>query len=425
MKIKKYYERMVNILRSFDVELVILAGYMKIISDDLFNEFFTINIHPSLLPKYSGMMDLDVHEKVIENKEKFSGCTLHEVTEIIDGGRMLMQKQCRLDLNETKYSLKQRVQNLEKKCILDYVDVYNSRKSTYSVDIEEGNEFVEDLKKTLPIIGGFCAEFKYKDIILAGAADGCGTKLDLANEYNMLDKIGIDLVAMNVNDLIAGGSIPLFFMDYIAIDKMDKTKCSTIIEGIRNGCEKAKCQLIGGETAEMKGIYMKNKLDLAGFAIGEREFKLPQKEEMSTDCWLYGIPSSGIHSNGYTLVNKLLKMSNRPHPKIEDILTPTFIYTDVAQLWREYPDNIFGIAHITGGGFHDNITRILPDHLTIKLNDWDFPEVFKWIQHESQLSREEMLSIFNCGYGMVIISDAELVLPKIGKLVYKSHILTG
>lgn len=425
VKIKEYYERVVNILRSFDVELVILSGFMKIVSADLFNEFFTINIHPSLLPKYSGMMDLDVHNKVIENKEQFSGCTLHEVTKVVDGGRVLMQRQCKLDQNETSSSLKYRVQNLEKKCILDYVDVYNSRKSSYSIDVKEGNEFVDDLKKTLPIIGGFCAEFKHKNIVLTGAADGCGTKLDLANKYNMLDKIGIDLVAMNVNDLIAGGSIPLFFMDYIAIDKMDKEKCSTIIKGIREGCEEANCQLIGGETAEMKGIYMKNKLDLAGFAIGEREFELPRKDKMSADCWLYGIPSSGIHSNGYTLVNKLLKMNNSPHPSIQDILKPTVIYTDVARLWREYPDNIFGISHITGGGFHDNITRILPDQFTFKLNDWEFPEVFKWIQSESQLSREEMLSIFNCGYGMVIISDAELELPKIGKLVYKVIPLSG
>ena len=419
----KYYENIVNIFRLYNIELVILAGFMKIVPDILFDEFFTINIHPSLLPKYNGLTDLYVHDVVISNKEQFSGCTLHQVIKDIDKGRFLLQKQYKLDSKETKYSLKANIQTLEKQCIVDYIDIYNYQqsKTQYSVDIEEGNEFVNDLKKVLPNIGGFCAEYNHKNIRLAAAADGCGTKIDLANEYNTLDTIGIDLVAMNVNDLIAGGAKPLFFMDYIALDKMDKTKCNTIIQGIREGCRQANCELIGGETAEMRGIYLKNKLDLAGFAIGEKVFDLPKPEMMSDKCILYGLQSSGVHSNGYTLVRKLLENKNKNNEVleqlfIEKLLKPTIIYSSVLD---NYVEHIYGIAHITGGGFHDNIIRILPDDLYFELEEWEFPEIFKWIQRESNLSRDEMLRTFNCGYGMVIISDKELDLPIIGRLIQK------
>ena len=425
---RNYYENIVNILRLYNIELVILAGFMRIVSDILFDEFFTINIHPSLLPKYSGLMDMRVHESVLQYGEKYSGCTLHRVIKDIDKGRILLQKQYKLDIKETKESLKANIQKLEKQCIIDYVDIYNYQKTKtqYSVDIEEGNEFVNDLKKVLPNIGGFCAEYKYKNIRLAAAADGCGTKIDLANKFNTLNTIGIDLVAMNVNDLIAGGAKPLFFMDYIALDKMDKTKCNTIIKGIREGCNIANCSLIGGETAEMGGIYLKNKLDLAGFAIGEKVFDLPKPEMMTDRCILYGMSSSGIHSNGYTLVRELLRNKNDgifDRSFIDDLLKPTTIYMDALKLL--YDDatcefgktHILGLAHITGGGFHDNIIRILPDDLYFELEEWEFPKVFKWIQRESKLSRSEMLRTFNCGYGMVIISDISLNLPVIGRLV--------
>ena len=437
----EYYERIVNVLRLYDVEFVILAGFMKIVSDVLFEEFFTVNIHPSLLPKYGGLMDLAVHQKVIENKEIFSGCTLHKVTNDVDKGRILMQKQYKLQDAETGSSLKINIQKLEKECILEYVDIYNQTQTTirYGVNIQEGNAFVEELKKTNKEIGGFCANYNYKDLRLAASADGCGTKLDLANTYNMLDTIGIDLVAMNVNDLIAGGAKPLFFMDYIALDKMNKSKCNTIIKGINKGCKLANCTLIGGETAEMGGTYLKNKLDLAGFAFGEIEYELPRREEMNDRCVLYGILSSGIHSNGYTLVRKLLQkaknmsgassLSSLPTPSIEEILTPTRIYTGVSKLCKMYPENILGIAHITGGGFHDNLIRIIPNNLNYVLTSWKFPPIFHWIQEESNLSRKEMLSTFNCGYGMVIISnkifniyiyiiiDIDIDLTLIGRLV--------
>ena len=412
----KYYERIVNIFRLYDIELVILAGYMKIVPDILFDEFFTINIHPSLLPKYGNLMDLGVHQQVIDNHELFSGCTLHKVTKDIDKGMILMQKQYKLQKNETIISLKQNIQELEKKCIFEYINIYNNLKTKikYDVNVIEGNEFIENIKSSISGIGGFCAEYTYKGIRLAASADGCGTKLDLANEYGKLDTIGIDLVAMNVNDLIAGGANPLFFMDYIALDKMNKYKCTDIIQGMLDGCRMANCKLIGGETAEMGGTYLKNKCDLAGFAVGEIKFDLPKKHLMDENCILYGIESSGIHSNGYTLVRKILKTADyKTTPTIEEIMRPTEIYTNVSKLWELFPENILGISHITGGGYHDNLIRILPSELYFKLEEWEFPPIFKWLQRESKLSRDEMLNTFNCGYGMVIISNKELHLEDI------------
>ena len=222
---------------------------------------------------------------------------------------------------------------------------------------------------------------------------------------------------MNVNDLLAGGAKPLFFMDYIAIDKMDNEKCNKIIEGINKGCKLANCVLIGGETAEMKGIYLKDKLDLGGFSVGEIIYDLPKKNLMTHECILYGIPSSGIHSNGYTLVRKLLENGKGSYIRKDEILKPTRIYTELLKLYEEYPENILGVAHITGGGFHDNLIRILPKNLYFELEEWKFPPIFQWIQETSGLNRQEMLNIFNCGFGMVIISNTKLPFTKIGRLI--------
>ena len=416
------YETMVNILQSFHIDLLILAGYMKIVPPILFESFDTINIHPSLLPKYKGLMDLSIHQAVIDNKDLFSGCTLHTVTKDIDEGRILMQKQYKLSNNETNDSLKQQIQGLEKQCIVDYIRQYSNKKIDYSVNVEEGNNFVNSLKNNISGLGGFCAKYNLHGKELAATTDGCGTKLDLANRLNILDTIGIDLVAMNINDLLAGGAKPLFFMDYISIDKMDQEKCSKIMTGIIAGCKQANCSLIGGETAEMSNLYFKNKFDLAGFAVGEIIFKTPQQNRMNNQCILYGIQSSGIHSNGYSLIQKLLD-SGITGPTSLELLEPTKIYNEIIDLWTVIPDNILGIAHITGGGFHDNLIRILPEHLYFTLNNWRFPPLFQWIQTYSKLSRNEMLSIFNCGYGMVIISNHKLsnipYLHEIGHLMDK------
>jgi len=210
-------------------------------------------------------------------------------------------------------------------------------------------------------------------------------------------------VAMSVNDLIAGGAKPLFFLDYIAIDKMDVEKCITIIKGVNKGCEIADCKLIGGETAEMMGIYLNNKFDLSGFAVGVVENPLPKLDVIDETCVLYGLPSSGIHSNGYTLVRKLLKYY-KDDIDVASLLEPTRIYMEVLTILKKYPDTLLGAAHITGGGFSENIPRILPDKLTYKITkQWEIPEVFKWIQRRSKLTDDEMVRTFNCGIGMVLV----------------------
>ena len=200
------------------------------------------------------------------------------------------------------------------------------------VNIEEGNNLVSNIKEISDNIGGFSALYKYhsktpiNNIVLGSATDGVGTKLEVAIKMNKFDTIGIDLVAMSVNDLIACGIRPLFFLDYLAIDKMDAVKCKILIDGINKGCSIAKCQLVGGETAEMNGIYFKDKFDMAGFAVGLQEYVLNPLVNISEENYIYGIKSSGIHSNGYTLVNKLLKFSNY---NLEAILEPTRIYIEV------------------------------------------------------------------------------------------------
>ena len=423
--VKDDYDKIINILTLYEIDVVLLLGYNRIVPASLFSKFYTINIHPSLLPNYKGMMDMNIHRAIVERGDFFTGCTLHEVTDDVDGGWILQQKQMKVDTNVPEL-LKSKVQELEKECIYDFLVNYEKR-IKYDVDVEEGNAFVELLKRENPNIGGFCAEYEIplptprnngasvkNSVILGAAADGVGTKLDLAIQYNTLDKIGIDLVAMNVNDLIAGGCRPLFFMDYIALDKMDKVKCRAIIKGILKGCQLAGCKLIGGETAEMKGIYLNNKLDLAGFSIGQKIMNLPLLSQIKPGYCIYGIESSGIHSNGYTLVRKLWKNCverNAPTPPIESILEPTRIYSEVLDYCNTHRQAILGIAHITGGGYHENLIRILPKNLYFQLDEWEFPPIFKWIQRESGFSRNEMLDTFNCGYGMVIVTKPDSELP--------------
>ena len=411
-----YYEKIINILRQFNIDIVILSGYMDIVPKNLHNEFFTVNIHPSLLPKHKCMMDLRVHNSVIQSKDKYTGCSLHIVTDKIDGGRILKQKQCLVDTNDPK-KLKKKVQLLEQECIYEFICEY-SKKIKYTVNVEEGNRFVSNIKKNNKnITDEFASYFNYDNKVLSCSADGCGTKIDLSCRFKKLNTIGIDLVAMNVNDLIASGSIPLFFMDYIAIDIMDNDKCCQIIKGVEEGCKIANCKLVGGETAEMQGIYMKDKLDLAGFCVGEKKYLWNTKEKINDSCLLYGLESSGIHSNGYTLVRKLLENHTPTQELIDKIMEPTKIYMDVLKLYKEYPNDILGVAHITGGGFKDNIERILPNRVTYILDNWEFPDVFKWIQETSNMTKEEMLNTFNCGYGLVIVSSKHLPLKKIGKII--------
>ena len=419
---KKYYERIANILRLFDIDIVLLAGFMRIVPSIIYDEFPTFNIHPSLLPRHKGLMDIAVHYAAIESRDKFTGCTLHRVTGKVDSGRIISQYQIPITTRDPGV-LKSNVQDIEKECVFDFITRYGQDCIEYDVNINEGNAFVDDLRDSgnVSIDGGFCAIVEDDSRTFGFSADGCGTKLDLANEHGYLNTIGIDLVAMNVNDLLAGGCVPKYFMDYIAVDKMDRGKCNKIITGIVEGCNQIGCKLIGGETAELTGTYLKNKLDLAGFAMGEKIIDLPKKHLMKKGCFLYGLLSSGIHSNGYTLVRKLLKSPKFEPPSMDLIMTPTSIYFEMEQIYNQHKDHILGVAHITGGGFPDNISRIIPEHLDFVLENWEFPGVFKWIQKETSLSRIEMMRIFNCGYGMVIITDTKLndVGDLIGELVEK------
>ena len=233
-----------------------------------------------------------------------------------------------------------------------------------------------------------------------------GTKLDLANKYNRLDNIGIDLVAMCVNDLIVCGIKPLFFLDYIAIDKIDNKKLNIIISSIHKGCLECGAILLGGETAEMPNIYKYNGFDLGGFSVGFLNNDLyPKTELIESGCKLYGLKSNGIHSNGFSLVNKLLKYYDY---NIDTLLKPTKIYMECFNIIEKYKDNLLGMAHITGGGLIDNIKRIIPSNLDIKLNI-EIKNEFKWIMEKSKMNLNEMMNTFNCGYGIVLIFKKEFI----------------
>ena len=413
---KEDYDKMiVNILKLYDVDIIFLIGYMRIVTSELINHYRNrlFNIHPSLLPKYSGGMDLNVHREVINNNELYSGYTLHKVTEIVDGGEIMLQEQVKLD-NDDEYTLKDKVQELEMKCIVNCVklcingqyNIWGSYKDS-GVDVEKGNKFVRKIKElnTTSNIGGFCSILDMNNHFYGISTDGVGTKLELAKKYDKYDGIGIDLVAMSVNDLIANGIRPKYFLDYLAIEKLDIEMNYKIIKSIVKGCEISGCELVGGETAEMTSVYYSGGFDLAGFALGESINNVIIPYNINKGNIILGIKSSGVHSNGYTLINKLLKYN---HYNINKLLEPTKIYTEVIEILERYPTFVNGISHITGGGFKDNINRILHGNLQYKLTkDWEFPDVFKWIQKYSMMSKNEMMNTFNCGYGMILIVDGE------------------
>lgn len=297
------------------------------------------------------------------------------------------------------------------------------------VDIDGANLFVEKMKpfvkstfrkEVLGNIGGFGALFhldvsRYRHPVLVSCTDGVGTKLKIAQLTGKHDTVGIDLVAMNVNDLIVQGAEPLFFLDYLAIGKMDVDRNLAIIEGISKGCVDAGCALIGGETAEMPGFYKEDEYDLAGFAVGavERE-KIIDGSEIRVGDALVGIASSGIHSNGYSLVRKVVfdrmkltvddLMPGTGVTVGEELIRPTKIYVKVVMnLVKTFP--IKGIVHITGGGFFDNIPRILPDpcRALIRKNSWEVPPVFQALQDMGRIDEREMHRVFNMGVGMILV----------------------
>ena len=277
-----------------------------------------------------------------------------------------------------------------------------SRVSKKSVKITSGS-------KKKDIIGGFGSLFdisnlKIKDPVIVSCTDGVGTKIDLANKYKKFDTIGIDLVAMCVNDLIVQGAKPLFFLDYIAVGKLDLNKTKKILNGVFKGCKISDCKLIGGETAEMPGIYSKDKFDLAGFSVGiVSKKKILDKSNVKKNDIVLAIPSNGIHANGYSLVRSILKKNKIPFNLKKEILKPTKIYTkEILKLASK--NLINAAAHITGGGLIENLLRSVPNNLTlnIDLSKIKIIKIFKWLKSKN-ISDQEMLRTFNCGIGFCII----------------------
>lgn len=302
------------------------------------------------------------------------------------------------------------------------------------VDIDAGNALVDDIKPKVKAtarpgagseLGGFGGLFDLKaagfqDPILVAANDGVGTKLALAVETGLHKTIGIDLVAMCVNDLVVQGAEPLFFLDYYACGKLERAVAVDVISGIADGCKEAGAALIGGETAEMPGLYREGDYDLAGFCVGavERGEALPLDNIGQGDV-IIGLPSSGVHSNGYSLVRKILEVTGSDlhapapfDPKLtlsEVLMEPTRIYVKALLSTIKKVPGIKALAHITGGGFTENIPRVLPEDVSahIDLNNVPFKPVFNWLAKAGGVAEEEMLRTFNCGIGMMLVVSAE------------------
>ena len=308
-----------------------------------------------------------------------------------------------------------------KKTGLSYADA--------GVDIDAGEALVDRIKPMVKAtqrsgadgsIGGFGGAFDlkaagFKDPVLISGTDGVGTKLRIAIDTDILDTVGIDLVAMCVNDILANGAEPLFFLDYFATGHLDTDKAAAVISGIAKGCKASGCALIGGETAEMPGMYENDDFDLAGFVVGaaERDAMLPRHDDMAAGDVLIGLASSGPHSNGYSLIRKIVELSGLTWQDKspfadgqtlgQSLITPTRLYVkSLLPLIRS--GKISGLAHITGGGLTDNTPRMLPKRLCAEFDfeSWDRPAVFRWLQETGNVAEDEMRRAFNCGIGMVI-----------------------
>jgi len=299
------------------------------------------------------------------------------------------------------------------------------------VDIDAGNALVERIKPaakrtdragTVSGLGGFGALFDlkaagYRDPVLVAATDGVGTKLKIAIDTGLVDTIGIDLVAMCVNDLVCQGAEPLFFLDYFATGKLDVDQAARIIEGIAEGCAASGAALIGGETAEMPGMYHGGDFDLAGFAVGAMERGADLPKGVAEGDVILGLASNGVHSNGYSFVRKVVERSGLGWDAASPfgagtlgaaLLAPTRLYVKPA-LAAIRAGGVHALAHITGGGLTENPPRVLPDGLAarIDLGAWSLPPVFRWLSDTAGMSRPELLKTFNCGIGMVLVVAAD------------------
>ena len=298
------------------------------------------------------------------------------------------------------------------------------------VDIDAGDQLVENIKpfakrtmrpEVLGGLGGFGAlveiSKKYQNPVLVSGTDGVGTKLKLAFEWDIHHTVGIDLVAMSVNDILVQGAEPLFFLDYFACGKLDVARATDVIKGIAEGCEQSGCALIGGETAEMPGMYPEGEYDLAGFAVGVVEkSKVINGRSIRPGDVVLGLASNGAHSNGYSLIRKIIERSN-PNLDAEfdggktlrqAVIAPTRLYVKPILAALEKFE-IKGMAHITGGGLTENIPRVLPENCVAQIDaqSWPLPKLFQWLQQAGNVERQEMYRTFNCGIGMAVIVPAE------------------
>ena len=319
----------------------------------------------------------------------------------------------------------------------------SSRYAESGVDIDKANDFISEIKPfvsstfrrgVLTDIGGFGGLFalggdRYKDPVLVSGTDGVGTKLLIANKCGVHDTIGIDLVAMCVNDIVVSGARPLFFLDYFAVGKLETGVAVEVVKGIAKGCEISKCSLIGGETAEMPGMYQKGHYDLAGFVVGvcERD-KIIDGSDIKVGNKIIGLSSSGVHSNGFSLVRKIcfeeLGLTVDDYVDElgctlgEELIKPTRIYTEpLLNLFKNF--KVRGLVHITGGGFDDNIPRVLPKgcKAIIKKDSWPIQPIFKFLEEKGNVPAEEMRRTFNYGIGMAIVIDANIVDDALQQLV--------
>ena len=290
------------------------------------------------------------------------------------------------------------------------------------VDLEVGRSFVEKLKNVVPNIGGFSGTMKipaeYEKPLLVSSTDGVGTKINIARVFNDYSTIGIDLVAMCVNDIITSGAQPLYFLDYISTGKIDVDILSQIVDGIVKGCDIAGCKLLGGETAEhpkVGGRGSSYDMDLAGFCTGIiEEDAVVSGDIIKAGDKIIGLPSSGLHSNGYSLINDMLWRQKIYYKEMPELLTPTTIYVPIInKLMDEIP--ILGMAHITGGGIPENLPRCIPDGFkaVVDYDSWERPELFKKIAEAGDISEEEMRNVFNLGIGYCLVVPPDVTIDDI------------
>jgi phosphoribosylamine--glycine ligase/phosphoribosylglycinamide formyltransferase/phosphoribosylformylglycinamidine cyclo-ligase/phosphoribosylamine--glycine ligase/phosphoribosylformylglycinamidine cyclo-ligase len=403
-----------DILERYSFDLICLIGYMKIIPDGIVYKYRDrmINVHPSLLPAFAGGMDKNVHRAVLESGVKVTGCTVHRVTEVVDGGEILSQKVCEVKPNDTVDTLKHRVQLLEGEALAEVIAMfpyYEEKERKYSVDIEGGNQVVKEIRECIEATyndrvvspwGAFagCLTMNDSRTVLVSSTDSVGSKILLAQKYGRLDTIGHDLVNHCINDILVMGAKPLFFLDYVASAKLNQQEMVTIIKSVAGACKKYGIPLLGGETAEIKDMYKPGAMDLVGMITGTVDDEnLITGEQIKEGDLVFGFRSSGFHTNGYTLVNQYATEDD-----LDQVLTPHRCYLNEL---KHRLHRVTGLVHITGGGWFDNPKRVLPKNLAmeIKKDSWQVPEVFHWIQQRANISNHEMFKTFNMGIGMLVI----------------------